>query len=70
MPHGWDSNRFRMALCSPRPRAGRRRAAAVAPDARSAVKHRPADVVSQPLVVKYEIVNLLRELVTLPLAFE
>ncbi len=40
------------------------------PAARSAVKHRPADVVPQPLVVKYELANRLRELVTLPLALE
>jgi hypothetical protein len=42
----------------------------LAPDARSAVKHRPADVVAQSLVVKYELANPLRELVTLPLALE
>lgn len=42
----------------------------LAPDARSAVKHRPADVVAQPLVVKYELANRLRELVALPLALE
>ena len=36
----------------------------------SAVKHRPADVVPQPLIVKYELANRLRELVTLPLALE
>src|SRR6266851_9846110 len=36
----------------------------------SAVKHRPADVVPQPLVVKYELANRFRELVTLPLALE
>jgi hypothetical protein len=34
----------------------------------SAVKHRPAYVVSQPLIVKYEFTNGVRELVTLPLA--
>jgi hypothetical protein len=45
-------------------------AGAGAPDARSAVKHRPADVVPQPLVVKYELANPLRELVTLPPALE
>src|SRR3954468_14577215 len=39
-------------------------------DARSAVEHRPADVVPQPLVVKYELANGLRELVTLPPALE
>jgi hypothetical protein len=38
--------------------------------ARSAVKHRPADVVSQPLVVEHELANRLRELVTLPLTLE
>src|SRR6516225_5463501 len=36
----------------------------------SAVKHRPADVIPQPLVVKYELANRLRELVTLPPALE
>jgi hypothetical protein len=36
------------------------------PDARSAVKHRPADLVPQPLVVKYELTDRHRELVTLP----
>src|SRR4051794_39051761 len=40
------------------------------PDARSAAKHRPADVVAQPLVVKYELANRLRELVTLPPALD
>src|SRR4051794_31432474 len=40
------------------------------PGARSAVKRRPADAVPQPLVVKYEFANRLRELVTLPPAFE
>ncbi len=35
-------------------------------ESRSAVKHRPADVVPQPLVVKYEFANRLRKLVTLP----
>jgi len=34
----------------------------------SAVKHRPADVVPQPLIVKYEFTDSVRELVTLPLA--
>jgi len=38
--------------------------------ARSAVKNRPADVVPQPLVVKYELANRRRELVTLPPALE
>jgi hypothetical protein len=33
----------------------------------SPVKHRPTDVVPQPLVVKNEFANRLRELVTLPL---
>src|SRR4051812_38582815 len=42
----------------------------LAPDARSAAEHRPADVVPQPLVVEYEPANRLRELVTLPPAFE
>src|SRR5580700_9047649 len=36
----------------------------------SAVEHRPADVVSQPLVVKYEFANRRRELITLPLALQ
>ena len=40
------------------------------PDARSTVKHQPADVVPQPLVVKDEFANRPRELVTLPLALE
>src|SRR6202165_4383780 len=40
------------------------------PDALSAVEHRPADVVPQPLVVEYELANRLRELVALPPAFE
>jgi hypothetical protein len=44
--------------------------AARKPDARSAVKRRPANVVPQALVVKYELANRLRELVTLPLALE
>src|SRR3954451_11287267 len=35
----------------------------------SAVEHRPADVVAQPLVVEYELAYRLRELVTLPPAF-
>ena len=42
----------------------------LAPDARSAVKHRPADVVPQPLVVKDELANRRWELVTLPPALE
>src|SRR3712207_4272463 len=36
----------------------------------SAVEHRPADVVSQPLVVKYQVADRLRKLITLPLALE
>src|ERR1700682_3807855 len=40
------------------------------PDALSAVEHRPADVVPQPLVVEYELADRLRELVALPPAFE
>src|SRR5215213_2736012 len=36
------------------------------PEALSAVEHRPADVVPQPLVVEYELANRLRELVALP----
>jgi hypothetical protein len=36
----------------------------------SAVKHRPADVVPQSLIVKYKLANHLRELVTLPLALK
>jgi hypothetical protein len=39
------------------------------PGARS-VKHRPADAVPQPLVVKYELANRLWELATLPPALE
>ena len=39
-------------------------------DARSAVEHRPADVVTQPLVVEDELANCLRELVALPSALE
>src|SRR5579875_3250445 len=38
------------------------------PDAVSAVEHRPADVVAQPLVVEDKLANRLRELVALPLA--
>src|SRR5262245_3681249 len=38
--------------------------------ARLAVKHRPTDVVPQPLVVEHELENRLRELVTLPAALE
>jgi hypothetical protein len=41
-----------------------------AQDARSALKHRPADVVPQPLVIKYELANSLRQLITLPLALD
>lgn len=40
------------------------------PDALSAVEHRPADVVPQPLVVEDELANRLRELVALPPALE
>src|SRR5258708_39755511 len=36
----------------------------------SAVEHRPADVVPQPLVVEYELTNRRRELVALPPALE
>src|SRR6266403_6223843 len=36
----------------------------------SAVEHRPADVVPQPLVVEDELANRLRELVALPPALE
>ena len=36
----------------------------------SAVKYRPADVVPQPLVVQYELADRLRELLTLPSAFQ
>jgi hypothetical protein len=39
-------------------------------DARSAVKHGPANPVPQPLVVKYELANRLRKLFTLPPALE
>ena len=39
-------------------------------DALSAVEHRPADVVPQPLVLEYELANRLRELVALPPALE
>jgi hypothetical protein len=42
----------------------------LAPDAISAVEHRPADVVPQPLVVEYELPNRRRELVALPPALE
>jgi hypothetical protein len=38
------------------------------PDVRSAVKHRPADIIPQPLVVKNEPANRIRQLVTLPSA--
>src|SRR5215831_690241 len=34
----------------------------------SAVEHRPADVVPQPLIVQDELANRLRKLLTLPLA--
>src|SRR5829696_6174076 len=36
----------------------------------SAVEHRPADVVAQPLVIKDELADHLRELMALPLALE
>src|SRR5919197_772897 len=39
-------------------------------DARSAVEHQPADVVSQPLVVKHELADLLWKLLALPLALD
>src|SRR5438105_1110551 len=55
------------------PRCGRRRrpvGAERGSDALSAVEHRPADVVPQPLVVEYELANRLRELVALPPALE
>jgi hypothetical protein len=50
--------------------AGGLRLEKLARTTRSAVKHRPADVVPQPLVVKDELANRLRELVTLPLALD
>src|SRR5438270_3862959 len=40
------------------------------PVALSAVEHRPADVVPQPLVVEYELANRFRELVALPPTLE
>ena len=40
------------------------------PSRPSAVEHRPADVVSQPLIVKDEFANRIRELFALPLALE
>src|SRR5581483_6385097 len=40
------------------------------PTALSAVKHRPADVVPQPLVIEDELANRRRKLVTLPPALE
>src|SRR5439155_3508704 len=40
------------------------------PDALLAVKHGPADVVPQPLVVEYELADGIRELVALPPALE
>src|SRR5712691_182276 len=49
-------------------RASRSRASGLR--ALSAVEHRPADVVPQPLVVEYELANRLRELVALPPALE
>jgi hypothetical protein len=39
-------------------------------DAGSALKHRPADLVPQPLVIKHERTNSLRQLIALPLALE
>jgi len=42
----------------------------MAPQALSADKHRPADIVAQPLIVKYQLANRLRELVTLPLTLK
>src|SRR5258708_6921800 len=43
---------------------------ATRPYALSAVEHRPADVVPQPLIVEHELANRLRELVALPPALE
>jgi hypothetical protein len=40
------------------------------PSRPSAVEHRPADVVSQPLIVKDELANRIRELFALPPALE
>jgi hypothetical protein len=37
---------------------------------RSAMEHRPADVVPQPLIVEYEVVDGLRKLVALPSALQ
>src|SRR5256886_15127370 len=51
------------SACTPAGSAG-------APDALSAVEHRPADVVPQPLVVEYELANRLRKLGALPPALE
>ena len=39
-------------------------------DRQSAVEHRPADVVSQPLIVQNELTNLIGQLLALPLALE
>lgn len=39
---------------------------ATAEETSSAVKHRPADVVAQPLIVKHKLANRLRKLATLP----
>src|SRR5919202_6568218 len=36
----------------------------------SAVEHRPADVVSQPLIIQDQFADRVRELFTLPSAFE
>jgi hypothetical protein len=63
----------RMTQCSsasPSMRAGAQEACSASPDAGSAVKHRPADVVPQSLVVDYEVAYRPRQLVTLPLALE
>src|SRR5207247_2601206 len=53
--------------CGIRMSAGWARSPALA---RSALKHRPADIVPQPLVVEHEIANRVRELVTLPSALQ
>ena len=52
----------RMRNTSPRVQPGTRRM--------SAVEHRPADLVSQPLIVQDEFANRLRQLFALPLALE
>src|SRR5215468_3997015 len=56
----------RVSLLIPRPCFGKD----LAVTEHSAVEHRPADVVPQPLVVKHELANRLRELVTLPPALQ